>query len=107
MAEPSWPSHVDLSAYLNDLDAVQQKFRLPPPVVVLTADLLKKVPRRLSVRNASELVAALLVGAAEQSADALGEMVADYRDTQAHEILGSAATTGPFEIPLRADLELS
>ncbi len=106
MAEPSWPKKIELSAYVADLEAVQQKFRMPAPVVVLAADLLKRVPRRIGVRNASELVAALLVQASREP-DALGDAVGDYRETRAHEILDTADTAGAFDLPPRSGLELS
>jgi hypothetical protein len=106
MAEPSWPDSVELGAFLTDLEAVQQKFRIPAPVVVLTADLLKQVPRRTGVRNASELVAALLVRAS-QKAETLGEVIGDYRETRAHRVLDTDAEEGVFELPARSTLELS
>lgn len=43
--EPPWPSEVDPAAFVAELVAVQQKFRLPAPVVVLASDLLKQAPR--------------------------------------------------------------
>ena len=106
MAEPSWPNEVPLTAFLSDLDAVQQKFRLPPPVVVLASDLLKQVSRRVAVRNASELVGALLVRAAHD-VETLGDVIGDYRETHAHEVLQTDKTEGVFPIPARAELNLS
>jgi len=107
MAEPSWPAQVELSDYVTDIDAVQQKFRIAPPLVVLAADLLKRVPRRVAVRNASELVAALLVQASQQEASVLEDIVATYRETQAHHVLNTEATEGRYDLPARADLELT
>lgn len=107
MAEPSWPAQVELSAYLTDIDAVQQKFRIAPPLVVLAADLLQRVPRRVAVRNASELVAALLVQASQQEAEALGDILTAYRETQAHQVLDTDFTEGLHALPARADLELT
>lgn len=107
MAETSWPEQIELSDYLTDIDAVQQKFRIAPPIVVLAADLLKRVPRRVAVRNASELVAALLVQASHQGADALGDAVTTFRETQAHDVLATESTEGVFALPARADLDLT
>lgn len=106
MAEPSWPDSVELGAFLTDLAAVQQKFRMPAPVVVLTADLLRQVSRRVAVRNASELVAALLVRAS-QEAEKLGDVIGDYRETRAHQVLDTENEEGEFELPSRSTLELS
>jgi hypothetical protein len=106
MAETPWPAAVELAAHVSDIEAVQQKFRLPPPVIVLAADLYKRVPRRLAVRNASELVAALLVRAAQYSATELGEIVGDYRDTRAYTVLDPNAEAGTFPLPPRSEIDL-
>jgi len=107
MAESPWPAQVELSDYLTDIDAVQQKLRIAPPLVVLAGDLLKRVPRRVAVRNASELVSALLVHASQRKPDELGEMVIAYRESQAHQVLDTNATEGPYALPARTDLELT
>lgn len=106
MAEPSWPESVELSAYLTDAQTAQVKLRVPVPVVVLAAQLMHSVPRRVGVRNASELVAALLVKALDDT-EALGKMVGDYRETRTHGVLETAEVEGPFELPARAEVELS
>ena len=105
MAEPLWPRAVELSDFLVDMDAVQQKFRIAPPVVVLASELLKTTPRRIAVRNASELVAALLVRASHDPS-ALGAIVGDYRETQAHQILDTRKTEGLFTMPTRPNVDL-
>jgi hypothetical protein len=106
MAEPPWPASVDLSAFVSEIEAVQQKFRLPPPVIVLTSNLYQLVPRRIAARNASELVAALLVKAAQYSATELGEIIGDYRDTRSHTVLDPEAEAGTFVMPPRSEIHL-
>ena len=108
MAEVPWPSRVDLAAYIEDVDAVQQKFRLPPPVILLVADLLQRVPRRAAVRNASELVAALLVRASKVDEDELAETIGDYRDTRVSSIITDprAEAGKPFVMPPRSEIDL-
>jgi hypothetical protein len=106
MTEPSWPQQVELSAYLSDLEAVQQKFRMPPPVIVLVADLLKRVPRRVGVRSASELVAALLVRASLEP-DSLGDAIGDYREAKTHDVLPTDEVAGLFDLLARSGLELN
>jgi hypothetical protein len=106
MPESPWPAEVDLAAYVADIEAVQQKFRLPPPVIVLAADLLQRVPRRAAVRNASELVAALLVRAAHQGSVELAESIGDYRETRVYSILAPDAEAGMYQLPPRAEIDL-
>jgi hypothetical protein len=106
MPEPSWPNQVDLAAYVVDVQTGQVKLRMPAPVVVLASDLLKGVSRRVATRNASELVAALLVRSARDR-DALPEIIGDYRETLTHEILATAATEGFVELPARREVELT
>src|SRR5262245_25940499 len=105
MAEPSWPNEVELSAYLPDVSTAKVGLRLAAPVVLLAADLLRRVPRRVGVRNASELVAALLVHAAQES-DSLGEMIGDYRETRVHQVLAGDQIEGVHQLDPRPDLEL-
>jgi hypothetical protein len=107
MAEQPWPSEVELSAYLGALETVQQKFRIPAPVVVLAADLWQKAPPRVGVRGASELVAALIVKAAQATEADLGDAIGDYRETRAYSILSAAAEQGAFSLPTRHDLKLN
>ena len=106
MAETPWPAAVDLAAHVADIEAVQQKFRLPPPVIVLAANLFKRAPRRVAARNASELVAALLVRADQYNTTELGEIIGDYRDTRAYTVLDPNAEAGTFVMPPRSDIEL-
>lgn len=105
MTEPSWPASVDLASYLPDVQTAQVKLRLAAPVVLLAADLGRQVPRRVGLRNASELVAALLVRAARHP-ETLGDMIGDYRETQAHAVLNVERTEGMYELPPRPALEL-
>lgn len=106
MAEPSWPAEVELADFLSDLENVQLKVRVPPPIVVLAADLMGRVPRRVGVRSPGELVAALLVRAQTEPPTALGEALGDYRETHVHAVLDTAETEGPLALPPRADLGL-
>lgn len=108
MAESPWPGKVELSDYLVDLENVQMKVRVPAPVVVLAADLMQRVPRRVGVKNAGELLAALMVRALREDDDAsLGEAVGDYRDTQVHAVLNTDKTKGQLALPARADVDLT
>lgn len=103
----SWPSDVDLTEFVADVDTAQLKLRVPVPVVVLAADLLQRVPRRVGVKNASELVAALLARASQDTDEELGEVVGDYRETRVYSILDPEAESGTFAIPPRSEIELS
>ncbi|CAN5731879.1 hypothetical protein BH18ACT13_BH18ACT13_02060 [soil metagenome] len=105
MAEPSWPVSVDLSSYLTDVQTAQVKLRVPAPVLILIADLIQRAPRRVGLRNASELVAALLVKALADDTD-IGELVGDYRDTLTHAILETGDVEGAFLLPAREDVKL-
>jgi hypothetical protein len=102
----SWPSEVEATAYVAGLDTAQLKLRVPAPIVVLTADLLLRTPRRVGVRNASELVAALLVRASRSTDDDLADLVGDYRETRAYSILDPTAEVGMIVLPPRSDVEL-
>jgi hypothetical protein len=104
MTDSLWPETVELSDFLSDLDPVQLKVRVPAPAVVLLADLMARIPRRVSIRNTGELVAALLVHAATRQPNDLGKIVGDYRETQAHQVLPTDATAGEWDMPPRADL---
>jgi|SRR5919205_685363 hypothetical protein len=106
MAESPWPADVELSDYLVDLDSVQLKVRVPPPVVVLVAALMRRVPRRVGVKTPGELIAALMVRALADDDASLGEAVGDYRETRAHVVLNTDQTEGEFVLPPRSDLEL-
>jgi len=106
MAEPSWPETVELSEFLPEVQTAQVKLRIPVPVVVLAAELLRGIPRRVGVRNASELIGALLVQAMKDRAS-LGDLVGNYRETQVHRVLETDATEGARAIPARSDVELS
>ena len=106
MAEPSWPASVELSSYLTDVQTHQLKLRVPVPIVVLTAELIRDVPRRVGLRNASELVAALLVRASEEG-HLLADAIEGYRETQAYEVLSTDQIQGSFEIPTRSSLDLT
>jgi hypothetical protein len=59
----------------------------------------------VATRGASELVAALLVDAAQRS-DELEEVVGKYRETLNHQALVTDATEGSFSMPLRDQLDL-
>jgi hypothetical protein len=106
MAESEWPDNVELSAFLADLDVVQFKLRVPPPIVVLVDDLLRQVPRRVGVKNASELIAALLLKARACGSETLGEAVGDYRECRVHDGLPTDETTGTYSMPARPNLDL-
>lgn len=105
MAESSWPETVELSAYVADVDTVQLKVRVPAPVVVLVADLLSRLPRRVGVRSAGELIAATLVASMHDLAE-LGEAIGDYRETRAGDVLPTEESEGEFSLPSRAELGL-
>jgi hypothetical protein len=105
-----WPSEVEARAYVADVENVQLKLRVPAPVVVLTAELLKQLPRRAGVRNASELIAALLVRAREDT-EALADVIGDYRETRVHSILDPnvldpLVESATIVLPPRSDVEL-
>jgi hypothetical protein len=97
-----------LSALLADVESVQQKLRMPPPAIVLLASLLHGLPRRWGEVRGGELVGALLLRALQtQTAEQLGEAVAEYRETPTFEVLPEASSEkGPFRIPARGDLRL-
>lgn len=105
MTDPSWPSQIDLASYVSDVKTDQLKLRVPVPIIVLAAELLEGIPRRVGVKGASELVAALLVRAMNDAA-MLDEFVGDYRETRVHAVLRTNETEGLHEVPARADIEL-
>jgi hypothetical protein len=103
----SWPEEIEASAHVADVDTWSVKFVLPVPTVVLAGRLLERIPRRVGVKNGHELVAALLVRAAQETDEGLGEIVGDYRDTRVYTILDPTAKAGAIVIPPRAEVELT
>ena len=109
MAEPEWPENVELSDFLTDLENVQLKVRVPPPIIVLLKTLIKNVKashRRQGAPSPGELVAALLVKGLREG-NALGDVVGDYRETKVHEVLQDARVEeGAYPLPARSELDL-
>lgn len=103
MAE-SWPTAVELSDYVSDAESAQLKVRVPAPVVLLVADLLTRIPRRVGVRGPGELLAALIVQALDDP-HGLPDAVGDYRETRVHAVLQSDATEGAVPLPARPPLQ--
>jgi hypothetical protein len=104
MAEPSWPIHVELDAYVTDVQTAQVKFRVPVPIVLVTAQVMRDVPRRVGLASASELIAALIMRASDEE-HLMADMIGDYREKLVYEVLSiDDRIQGPFTLPERPPL---